>query len=116
MNCFPVVCRNHLDRVPGTTIEKRTVRTFAGALLTTDAEIGIDFDSAKRRMIFIGYPEHASLNRAILDTCRRPGAASATVGGNSQYARSLLARRFAVALRHWPMFFDDVEHPLTLAF
>ena len=116
MNCFPVVCRNHLDRIPGTTIEKRTVRTFAGALLAANAEIRINFDSTKRRMIFVGYPEHARLNRAIFDTCRRPRTAGATIGGNRKYAWSLLARRFAVALRHWPMFFDDVEHPLTLAF
>ena len=70
MHGFPVVSRNHLDRIPRTTIEKCSVRTFTGALLTTDAEVRIDFDSAKGSMIFIGYPEHAGLDRAILDTGR----------------------------------------------
>ena len=53
---FPVVGRNHLDRVPRTAIEKCPVRTFARALLAADAEIRIYFDSPERRMVFIGNP------------------------------------------------------------
>src|SRR5215216_4598276 len=98
MHCFPIVRRYHLDRVPRTAIEKRPIRTFAGALLATDAQVRIDFDAPKRRMIFIRHPEHARFNRTVLDTCRRPGAACATIGGDRKYARSLLARGLSVAL------------------
>ena len=115
---FPIIGGDHLDRVPRTSIEKRAVRTFAGALLAADAEIRIDFDSSKRRMVLIGHPEHARFNRAILDTRRRSGAARATIRGDCKYARPLLARGLSVALRHRPMFLYDVEHPffsLTLS-
>ena len=67
---FPVVSRNHLDRVPRTAIEKCPVRTFARALLAADAEIRIYFDSPERRMVFIGNPEHAGFNRTVFDTRR----------------------------------------------
>jgi hypothetical protein len=70
MQSFPVVGRDHLDRVPGAAIEKCPVRAFAGALLAADAQIRIYFDSPKRRMVFIRHPEHACFDRAILDTCR----------------------------------------------
>ena len=69
VHSLPIVRRHHLYRIPRTTIKKRAVRALAGALLATDAKVRIDFDSSKRRMIFIGYPEHACFNRAILDTC-----------------------------------------------
>ena len=94
---FPVVSRYHLDRVPWTAIEKSPVRTFAGAFLTADAEVGIDFDSSKRRMVFVRHPEHTRFNRAILDTRRRPGATRAAIGGDCEYAGPLLTRRFSVA-------------------
>ena len=117
MNCFPVVCRNHLDRIPGTTIEKRAVRTFAGALLTADTEVRIYFDSTKRWVVFIRDPEHTGFDRAILDTRRRSGAARAAIGRDREYAWPLLARRFSVALRHRPVFVYDIEHPfLSLVF
>ena len=67
---FPVVGRNHLDRVPRTAIEKRAVRTFARALLATDAEIRIYLDSSEGRVIFIRDPEHAGFNRTVFDTRR----------------------------------------------
>ena len=70
MHAFPVVRGHHLDRIPRTAIEKRTIRTFAGALLAADAKIRIYFDSAKRRMVFIRHPKHAGFNRTILNTRR----------------------------------------------
>ena len=112
MYAFPVVSRHHLDRVPGTTVEKRTVRTFARTFLAADAEIGIDFDSAKRRMVFVRHPEHAGLDRTILDTGRRPGASGAAVGGNREDTRPLFSGGFAVALGHWPVLVYDVVHVL----
>src|ERR1043165_3653860 len=69
MHRFPVVGGDHLDRVPRTAIEKRPVWSFAGALLTTNAEVRIDFDSSERRVVLIRHPEHARLDRAILDAC-----------------------------------------------
>ena len=110
MYSFPVIGGNHLDRVPGTTIEERAIRTFARTLLAPDAEIRIDFDSAERRMIFVGHPEHAGLDRTILDTRRRTGTTGAAISGNRQDARPLFSRRFAVALRHWPVLVYDVVH------
>src|SRR6185295_18283789 len=109
---FPVIRGNHLDRIPGTPIEKRPIRAFTRALLATNAKIRIDFDSSKRRMVFIRHPEHAGFNRAILDTGRRSGATGTTISGDREYARPLLACRLSVALRHRPVFLYDVEHPL----
>ena len=108
---FPVVSGYHVDRVPRTAIEKRPIRALAGALLTADTEIWVDFDSSKRRMVIIRHPEHTGFNRTILDTRRRSGAARATIGGDCEYARPFLAGRLSVALRHRPMFLYDVEHP-----
>ena len=117
MHRFPIVGRNHFDRVPRTAIKKRAVRTFAGALLTADTEVRIYFDSTKRWVVFIRDPEHTGFDRAILDTRRRSGATSAAVRGDRQYARPLLARCFSVALRHRPVFVYDIEHPfLSLTF
>src|SRR5215213_9307753 len=105
---LPIVSRHHLDRIPRTPIEKRAVRTFAGTLLTTDAEIWIDFDSAKRRMVLIRHPEHTRFNRTILDTGGRAGATSTTIGGDCKYPGALFASRLTVALRHRPMLFYNV--------
>ena len=112
MHAFPVVGRHHLDRVPGTAIEKRAIRTFARTLLAADTEIRIDFDSSKWRMVFIRHPEHAGFDRTVLDTCRRTGATGAAVSGDREDARPLFSRRFAVALRHWPVLVYDVVHVL----
>ena len=70
MHRFPVIRWHHLDRVPGAAIEKRAIRPFADAFLAADAEIWIDFDAAERRMILVGYPEHACLNGTVFDACR----------------------------------------------
>ena len=110
MYAFPVISWHHLDRVPGTTIEKRAIRTFARTLLAADAEVGIDFDSAKRRVILIGHPEHARFDRTILDTRRGTRATGAAVSGDRQDARPLFSGGFAVALRHWPVLVYDVVH------
>src|ERR1041384_202685 len=67
---FPIICRHHFDRVPWTTVKKRSVWSLARTFLTTNAEIRIDFDSPKRWMIFVRHPEHASLNWAVLNACR----------------------------------------------
>ena len=108
---FPIVSGNHLDRVPGTAIKKRPVRTFAGALLTADAEVRIYFDTSKRRMVLIRNPEHTGFDRTILDTRRRSGATRAAIGGDREYTRPLLARCFSIAFGHRPVFVDDIEHP-----
>src|SRR5215208_585136 len=62
VHSLPIVSGHHLDRVPRTAIEERAVRSFAGALLTTDAEIWIDFDSSERRMVLIRDPEHTGFD------------------------------------------------------
>lgn len=107
---FPVVGRHHFNCVPGTPIKESAIRSFADAFLAADTEIRIDFDAAKWRVIFIGYPEHARFNRAILDAGRRSRATGAAVRCDSKYARLLFASCFAVAYRHGPMFFYDVVH------
>ncbi len=94
----------------GTAVEKRAVRPFADAFLTTDAEIWINLDASKRRMIFVGYPEHARFDGAVLNARRRTCATRTTISSDGEYARLLLASCFAVAFRHGPMFFDDVVH------
>ena len=110
MHGFPVFRWYHLDSIPGATIEERTVRAFAGAFLAPDAEVGIDLDTPERGMILVGNPEHTSLNRTVFNAGRRSRAAGAAICGDGQDARLLLARCFAIAYRHGPMFFYDVEH------
>lgn len=108
VNCFPVVCWNHLNRIPGTTVKKRAIGTFADALLAADAEVGINFDASKRWMIFVRYPEHARFDWAVLNTSRRARATGAAVGSNRQYSWPLLTRRFTVAFGHREMFVYNV--------
>src|SRR5258708_18315012 len=97
MHRFPIIGRNHFNRIPWTAIQKRAVRSLADTFLTTNAEVRIDFDSSKRRMIFVGHPEHASFDRAVLNTGRRAGATSAAVSGDGEYPRPFLARRLTIA-------------------
>ena len=110
MDCLPIVGGHHFDRIPGTTVEKGAVRTFADALLAADTQIRINFNSSERWVILVRHPEHAGFDRTILDASWRARAAGATVGGDRKNTRPLFACRFAVALRHGPMFFYDVEH------
>ena len=70
MYSFPIVGGHHFDSVPGTTVEKRSIGSFADTLLATDTEIRIDFDAPKGRMILVGDPEHAGFNWAILNAGR----------------------------------------------
>jgi len=110
VHSFPVVSRHHFNCVPGTAIKKCAIRSFADAFLAANAEIGIDLDATKWRVIFVGYPKHAGFDRAILDAGRRTRTTCAAVGRDGKYARLLFASCFAVTYRHGPMFFYDVEH------
>jgi len=67
---FPILGGNHFDSVPGTTIQESAVRTFADALLATNAEIRINLNAAEGWVIFVGHPEHTRLDGTILDTGR----------------------------------------------
>lgn len=110
MHRFPIVCRDHFNRVPGATVQKRTVRALANALLAANTEVGIDFDAAKGRMILIRHPEHAGFNWAILDTRRRTRTTGAAVSGDREYARPLFASGLAIPNGHGPELFYDVIH------
>ena len=117
MHGFPIIRRNHFNRIPRTAVEEGAVRTFARALLATNAKVGIDFDAAEGWVIFVRDPKHAGFDWAVFDAGRGAGAASAAVGGDGEDARLLLARRFTVAFGHGPMFFYEVVHaayPLNL--
>lgn len=108
MDGFPVFGRNHLNSIPGAAVEKRAIRTFAGAFLTTNAEVWIDLYPAKGRMIMISDPKHAAFDGAVLDTGRRARTASAAISGDGQDSWLLFSSRLAVANRHGPLFFNNV--------
>src|SRR5213078_1045072 len=110
MQCFPIIGGHHLNSVPGTAIEKRTVRSFADTFLTADTEIRIDFDAAKRRMVLVRDPKHAGFDRTVLNASWRTGAAGAAIRSDRQDARFLFARRLAIAYGHGPMFVYEVVH------
>ena len=112
MKRFPIFRRHHLNRVPGAAIEEGAVGTFAGALLAANTKIRIDFDAAKGRMVLIRHPEHAALDRAILDARGRSRATGAAICRDGKNTRLLLARGLPIADRHGPMFVYDVEHAL----
>ena len=84
--------------------------------MTTDAQVRIDFNASERRMIFIRNPEHASLDRAVFDTCGRAGTAGAAIRSDRQDARLLFTRCFAVADRHGPVLLDHVEDVFFLEY
>src|SRR5216684_1889332 len=110
MHCFPIVGRNHLDRVPRATIEECSVRTLSRTLLTSDTEIRIDFDTAERWVVLVRDPEHAGFYRAVFDARRRAGASGAAISCNGEDARPFLALGFTVADRHRPFLFYYIEH------
>jgi hypothetical protein len=95
---FPVIGRDHFNRIPRTPVKEGAVWSFAGALLATDAEVRIHFDAPEWWMVFVGHPEHASFDRTVFDASRRARATGATVGGDRKYSRPLFARRLAVTL------------------
>lgn len=115
MHCFPIVGRNHLDRVPRTAIKEGPVGSFARTLLAANTKIRIDFDPAEWWMIFVRDPEHACFDWAVVNAGRRACAPGAAVSSNGQYARPLLALRFAVADRHRPMLVYDIKHSVCVA-
>jgi hypothetical protein len=110
VDSFPIIGWHHLDGIPRAAVKEGAIRSLAGALLATDAEIRINFDSTEWRVILVWYPEHTGFDWAIFNAGWRTGTTGATVGGDGKDSRALLARRFAVALGHGPMFFYDVEH------
>ena len=110
MHCFPIVGRDHFNRIPGTSIEEGAVWPLTCTLLTSDTEIRVDFDAAEGWMIFVGHPKHAGFNRTILDARRRARASGAAIGGDGQYARTLFARGFTIPNRHRPMLVYNIEH------
>src|SRR5580692_8342557 len=71
---------DHDDGVPRAAIEEAAVRALAETLLAADAENGIDLDAAEGRIVLVGHPKHTVFDRAIFDTCGRPGAAGAAFG------------------------------------
>lgn len=97
MECFPVISRHHLNRIPGAAVEKRAVGTFTSAFLAANTEIWIDFNAAEGRMVLVRNPKHAGFDGTILNTRRRARAPGTTVGGNCQNTRSLFTRCLAVA-------------------
>lgn len=96
MHCFPIVGRDHFNRIPWAAVKKRTVRPFARTLLTPDTKIRIDFDATEGGVVFIRNPEHAGVDRTVFDAGRRAGATSAAVSRDREDPRLLLARSFAV--------------------
>lgn len=70
MHGFPIIGWNHLDRIPRTAVEERAVGALAGAFLTADTQVRVDFDSSKGWMILVRDPEHAGFDRAVFDAGR----------------------------------------------
>ena len=73
---------DHDDGVPRAAVEERAVRTLARALLTSDAEDGIDLNAAEWWVIFVGNPEHAVFHRTVLHAGWRARTAGAALGNN----------------------------------
>jgi hypothetical protein len=74
----------HRDRIPGTAVQERAIRTLAGAFLAADTQNRVHLYAAKWWMVLIRDPKHAVFYRAILDASRRAGASGTTLGNNSQ--------------------------------
>ena len=115
MDCFPIVGWNHVNRIPGATVQESSIGSLARTLLTSNTEIGIDFDTAERRVILVRDPEHTGFDGTVFDASWRACASGAAVSSNGEDPRPLLARCFAVTDRHRPFFFYNVEHLLCLA-
>ena len=110
MHRFPIVSWHHFNSIPGTAIEKRAVGAFANALLTTDAEVWINFNSSEGRMVFIRDPKHACFDGAVFNASGRSGTTGTAVCRNRENARLLLACCFPVPHGHGPVLFYDVIH------
>jgi hypothetical protein len=83
---------DHLDGIPGTAIQKRSVRPFAGALFAPDAKRGVNFDAAKGRMVLVFNPVHAVLDGTIWHARRRARTSSAAFSNHSKLSGLFLAR------------------------
>ena len=64
---------NHIDSVPGTTIQESAAGSLAGAFLTTDTLQGINPDPSCRHLVVCD-PDHAVFYRAVGLAGRRAGA------------------------------------------
>ena len=82
----------HRDGIPGTAIQKTSIRPFAEAFLAANAQDWIDCDPAERRIILVRHPEHAIFHWAIFDAGRRAGASRAALGDDREFFGFLLAR------------------------
>jgi len=82
---------HHRNRIPGTAVQETSIWAFAYAFLAANAENGIHLNAAEWGMVFVRHPEHAGFDGAILHTSGRAGAASATLGDDSQLFGFLLA-------------------------
>src|SRR5437764_314929 len=81
------------DRMPRATVEKRSIRPLADALLAPDAQDWIHLDTPEGPMILIWDPVHAVGHRTIRHARRRSRAPRAALGDNCQLLRLLLPGR-----------------------
>src|SRR5438128_1596858 len=77
--CLPLASVHLLVSIPRAAFEESSLRTLTCAELAPDTEIGIDFNDAVWIVVRVGDPEHAFVDRAILDAGGRAGATSAVV-------------------------------------
>jgi hypothetical protein len=82
---------DHVDGVPGTAVEIRPFRSFAGAELAADTEQRVHFDAPKRRVVCIWNPDHAVLHWAIVHTGGRTGTTGARLIDDGDQCRLALA-------------------------
>jgi len=84
---------HHDNRVPRAAIEETAVRTFAQALLATDAQNRIHLNTAERRMVLVRHPKHAVFHGAVFDTSWRSSTSGATLRNHREFFGFFLARR-----------------------
>ena len=82
--------RDHVDRVPGTTIQKGSFRPFTDTKLATDAQQPVDFYSSEGRMFFVRHPNHTVPYGAVVHTGRGAGTARTGVIDDSDHNRFAL--------------------------
>ena len=83
---------DHDDGVPRAAIQKAAIGTFAQTLLAANTKQGINLNAAEGRMVFVGNPEHAILDRAVFHARRRTGATRAAFSDDGEFFWFLLAR------------------------
>src|SRR6516165_1723459 len=97
---------HHLDGIPRATVKECAVRALAGTFLAADAEVGVNFDAAKWRVLLVGNPVHAIFDRAVRHARGGARASGAALGNHRQLSGLLLARGIdSGGLR---LLFDDV--------